>query len=115
MTLNELLHWIGTASILAYGAVSAIKPHWVAGLLEHRLSTTGRGISEFRVAHGGVAGLALFAFYLNHPLVFQALGWSCIGAAVVRLLSYLPDRPRVNASYLAFLVTEITAGIFLLL
>jgi hypothetical protein len=86
----------------------------VAGLLENGLSS-GRGFSEFRIAHGGsILGLALFALFLNHPLVFQALGWSCIGAAVVRLVSYLPDRPTVTASYLAFFATEIVAGIFLL-
>jgi hypothetical protein len=103
MGINDILHWIGTASLLAYGLASATTPHWVAGLLEHGLSS-GRGISEFRVAPGAsMLSLTLFAFYVNNPLVFQALGWSCLGAAVVRILSYLPDLPRV------------TVGIFLLL
>ena len=68
-----------------------------------------------RVAHGSMVGLSLFALYVNNPFVFQVLGWGCIGAAVVRVISYLPDRPTVTASYLAFLATEIVAGIFLLI
>jgi len=113
MTVNDMLHWIATASIFLYGLISAIKPHWIAGLLEHGLAS-GRGISEFRVAHGSRVGLSLFALYANDPLVFQALGWGCIGAVVVRLVAYLPDRPKVTASYLAFLAAEIGAVIFLL-
>jgi len=113
MTVNDILHWIGTASLLLYGVASAIKPHWVAGLLENGLSS-GRGISEFRVAHGSMVGLSLFALYLNHPLVYHALGWGCIGAASVRLVSYVPDRPIVNLSYLTLFAAEITLGIFLL-
>jgi hypothetical protein len=113
MTINAILQWIGAASILVYGLASAIKPHWIAKILDHRLNS-GRGISEFRVAHGSVAVTALVALYSNHLLVFQALGWACISAAVVRVLSYLPDRPKVTTDYLAFLVTDITAGIFLL-
>jgi hypothetical protein len=114
MTINDVLHWIGAVSLLAYGLASTIKPHWVAKQLEHGLSS-GRGISEFRVAHGSVLVLALFALYVNNPLVFQLLGWGWIGAAVVRILAYLPDRPKVTVDYLAFFVVEIVLGIFLLL
>src|SRR4051812_33037396 len=115
MRINDIVHWIGTAALLAYGLASAIRPHWIAGLLEHGLNS-GRGISEFRVAHGGsMLSLAVFALYVNNPLVYQMLGWACISAAVVRILAYLPDRPSVTANYLAFLVTEIMLGIFLLL
>lgn len=114
MTMNDLLHWIGTVSLLAYGIASAIKPAWVAGLLENGLES-GRGLSEFRVAHGGVFALALAALYFNNPLVFQLLGWGWLSAAIVRVLAYPLDRPKIDASYLAFLVMEIGLGIFLLL
>ena len=114
MTLTDILHWIGTLSLLAYGLASAIKPRWIADMLENGLSS-GRGISEFRVAHGGWMGLALFALYVNDPLVYQLLGWGWIGAALIRVVSYLPDRPKVTADYLAFLAVEIILGIFLLL
>jgi hypothetical protein len=115
MTLTNVLHWIGTLSLLAYGLASAIKPRWIADMLENGLSS-GRGISEFRVAHGGgLVSLSLFALYANNPLVFQLLGWGWIGAAVIRIFSYLPDRPQVTADYLVFLAVEIILGIFLLL
>lgn len=114
MTMNDVLHWIGAVSLLLYGLASSIKPQWVAGLLENGLSS-GRGVSEFRVAHGGaMLGLSLFALYANHPLVFQLLGCAWLSAAAIRVLSYLPDRPKVTADYLLFLLVEIVLGIFLL-
>jgi hypothetical protein len=115
MTSNDILHWIGALSLLAYGLASAIRPQWVAGILENGL-LSGRGVSEFRVAHGGgMIGMALFALFVNHPLVFHLMGWGWLGAAIVRVLAYLPDRPKVDASYLAFLAMEIGFGVFLLL
>jgi hypothetical protein len=115
MTISDVLHSIGAISLLSYGLASAINPHWVAGLLEHGLRS-GRGISEFRVAHGGgIVALALFALYINNPLVYRALGWAWIGAATIRILAYLPDRPRVTADYVIFLIAEIALGICLLL
>jgi hypothetical protein len=114
MTLADAFHWIGAVSLLAYGLVSMIWPRWVAGLLEHGLMS-GRGVSEFRVAHGGgMISLSLIALYTNNSLVYQLVGWGWIGAAAVRLLAYLPDRPKVTADYLVFLLAEILLGIFLL-
>jgi hypothetical protein len=111
--MNYVLHWIGTASLLIYGIASAIKPQWIARFLAHDLPS-GRAISEFRVAHGSLVGLSLFALVMNDPLVFQLLGCGCLGAAAVRVLAYLLDRPRVTVDYLAFFVTEIGVGIVLL-
>ncbi len=114
MTLVDVLHLIGATSLLAYGLASMIRPRWVASLLEHGLFS-GRGVSEFRVAHGGgMIGLSLIAIYSNNPLVYQLVGWGWIGTAVVRLLAYLPDRPKITADYLVFLMTEIVLGVFLL-
>src|SRR5258706_1278004 len=113
MTINVLLDWIGVGTLLVYAIASVALPKFVAQSLEHVLNS-GRGISEFRIAHGGFfLGLALFALYVNNPLVFQALGWAWISAAVIRIAAYLPDRPTVNLSVLAF-VAELTLGIFLL-
>lgn len=113
MSLNDVLHWIGALALLGYGIASAIQPHWIAGLLENGL-LSGRGVSEFRVAHGGVFLLALFALYVQDPLVFQLLGWGWLGAAALRVLAYLPDKPKLTADYLAFFAMEIIFGIFLL-
>lgn len=114
MTTSDALHWIGTVSLLLYGLASALKPHWIAGLLENGLSS-GRGVSEFRVAHGGaLLGVSLFALYVNHPLVFQLLGYAWLSAALVRTFSYLPDRPKLTIDYVLFLLAEIVLGIFLI-
>jgi len=113
MTINVLLHWIGVGSLLFYALASAAVPKFAAKNLEHVLNS-GRGTSEFRATHGGFfLGLSLFALYVNHPLVFQALGWAWIAAAVIRLLAYLPDRPTITLSVIAF-VAELTFGVFLL-
>src|SRR5204862_452820 len=110
-----ILHWIGTGTLLFYAIGSAIMPKFVAGVLEHKL-VSGRGISEFRILHGGFfMGLSLCALTLDNPLVYQAMGFAWISAAIVRLLAYLPDRPKINPSYLAFFAIEIGLGICLIL
>ena len=114
MTINDALHWISVGTLLFYAIASAVMPKFVARNLEHVLKS-GRGISEFRILHGGFfLGLSLFALYVNNPLVFQALGWAWIGAAVVRIPAYFPDRPTLSLSLLAF-VAELTLGVFLLI
>jgi hypothetical protein len=112
MTTSDVLHWIGAVALLLYGLASALKPRWIAGLLETGFSS-GRGVSEFRIAHGGIVG-PLFALYVNHPLVFQLLGYAWLCAALVRILSYLPDRPKLTIDYVLFLLAEIVLGIFLI-
>ena len=113
MSLTDLLHWLGVGSLLFYGIGSLIRPKFVASVLEHQLES-GRGISEFRVLHGGFfLGVSIFALALNHPLVYQALGFGLIGAALSRLLAYLPDKAARTISLVSFL-GELVMGIFLL-
>jgi hypothetical protein len=113
MTIDDALHWIGAGSLLFYGIVSAVNPKLVARTLEHELNS-GRGVSEFRILHGGFfLGVALFAFYAHSTAVYQALGWAMIGAAASRLLAFFFDRPARNISLLSFL-GELVLGVFLL-
>lgn len=114
MTVTDVLHWVGASALVVYGLVSATAPRWMAGALEHNL-LSGRGVSEFRVANGSVIGPALFALVVNQPVVFQLLGWGWIGAAVVRVVAYLPDRPKLTLTYVVFFVVEVVLGLFLLL
>ena len=115
MNITEILHIIGILAILLYAIPSAIWPHWVAKWLEHDF-TTGRGSTEFRVLHGGsLLGMALFALYTRNPFAYQTLGWGWIGAALIRLLAYYPDSPKLNATYIASLILEALLGIFLLI
>jgi hypothetical protein len=113
MSLYEILHLIGAGVLLAYAIACIIRPQWAAAWLEFELNT-GRASAEFRILHGYLLGLAVFALYSQNPLLFQALGWGWLGAALLRLLSYLLDRPKLNATYFAYLAMEITLGIFLL-
>jgi hypothetical protein len=114
MTTSNALHWIGTISLLFYGLASAIRPRWIADLLENGLSS-GRAVSEFRVAHGGaMLGISVFALFVNNVAVFQLLGCAWLSAALVRVLSYLPDRPRLTIDYVLFMLTEIVLGVLLI-
>src|SRR5574337_613000 len=111
MTIRDVLHWVGVGSLVVYAIASAVRPKFVAQILEHGL-VSGRGMSEFRILHGGFyLGISLFALYINNSLVYQALGWAWIGAAVGRLLAYFPDRPQRNISLISFLA-ELVLGIF---
>lgn len=113
MTLSNVLHWISLGVIFYYSLASLIRPKFDAQNLEHVLNT-GRGMSEFRILHGGFfLGLGLFAIYANHPMVYQALGWSWIGAGLIRIPAYFSDRPTIPLSLIAF-IGEIAFGIFLL-
>jgi len=114
MMIRDMFHWVGVGALVVYAIVSAVRPKFVAQILEHRLNS-GRGTSEFRILHGGFyLGISLFAVYINNSLTYQALGWAWIGAAVSRLLAYVPDRPTRNISLLSFLA-EFVLGILLLL
>lgn len=114
MTVIDVLHWISVGTFIFYATPSIIMPKFVAENLEHSLNT-GRGVSEFRILHGGfILGLALFALYANHSIVFQALGWAWIGAGVIRIPAYFLDKPTIPLSLMGF-VGEITLGIFLLI
>ena len=87
MTLNEVLHCVSLGVILFYAVTSLAKPHFVAQNLDHTLNT-GRGVSEFRILHGGFyLGLGLFALYANYQLVFQLWGCPWLSAAVIRIFS----------------------------
>jgi hypothetical protein len=113
MMLTGVLRWISLGVILFYAIASLVRPRFVARKLDHVLNT-GRGVSEFRILHGGFyLGLGFFALYSNNPLVYQALGWAWIGAGLIRIPAFLADRPGVPLSLIAF-IGEIMLGIFLL-
>lgn len=114
MSIQTGLDWISVGTLLFYAIASAILPHFVARNLEHTLPS-GRGVSEFRILHGGFfGGLALFALFANNPLVFQAMGFGWLGAALIRIPAYFPDRPTWNLSFAAF-IGELILGLILLI
>ena len=113
MMLNDVLHWITLGMIFFYAIACLVRTRFVASKMEHVLNTV-RGVSEFRILHGGFfLGTGLFALYANHPLVYQALGWSLIGAGLIRIAAIPVDRPPIPLSLIGA-VTEIMLGIFML-
>jgi hypothetical protein len=113
MILNDVLHWISLGMIFLYAIACLVRPRFVAPKMGHVLNT-GRGVSEFRILHGGFfLGTGLFTLYANHPLVYQAFGWSLIGAGLIRIAAIPVDRPPIPLSLIGA-VTEIMLGIFML-
>jgi hypothetical protein len=113
MMLNDVLHWISLGTLLFYAIACLVRPRFAARKMDHVLNT-GRSVSEFRILHGGFfLGLVLFALYANHPLVYQALGLSLIGAGLIRIAAIPVDRLPIPLSLMGA-VTEIMMGIFLL-
>jgi hypothetical protein len=111
--LNQLLHLIGTLALLGYAIASLFWPHRVAKLIEQTISTP-RGVAEFRIANGGFfAGMSLFALFTNQAPVYTALGLGWLGAAMARTLSFVLDRPKLDASYMGFFVMEVALGLCL--
>jgi len=111
---QDILHIIGTLSLLGYAIGSLFLPHVVAKLIAQNLDSP-RGIAEFRIVNGGYfAGLSIFALVVNQPLVYAALGIGWLGAAAVRVLALALDRPRLEPLYFALLTFEIVMGIILI-
>ena len=112
--LPNILHLIGTIALLAYGLTSIVAPKHIAPFIAHEIPTP-RGVAEFRILGGFFSALSAFALYAQNPQVFMALGVAWLGAAAMRLVALLLDRPKFDAAYISFFVSEILLGIFLIL
>ena len=114
MNIHNVLNILGDLILLGYGLVSLVRPAFIAGVLSIDLPDK-RGIAEFRILSGGfIVGLALGTLALNQPLGYHILGLGWLGAGITRITAYLVDRPPLNTSYVASLISEIALGIMML-
>lgn len=108
--MAHTLNLLGAAITLLLGLWAIWHPERVAKTVGASLHGR-RGRAEFRIAFGGLfVGLAGYALYLRDENVFMAMGAMWLGAAAVRLLALIVDRPEFNVSYLAVLMFEIAMG-----
>jgi len=108
--MAHYLNLLGAAITLLLGFWSVWRPEPMAKALGFSLHGR-RGRAEFRIGFGGCfLGLAGFALYVQNSNVFTAIGAMWFGAAAIRLLALLLDRPPFNISYLAVLLFELAIG-----
>ena len=84
MSLPQALHLLGTGIVLGIGLFALLRPEAFARATG--LSTlTDLGVSEIRARFGGsLAGVALFAAWVDDDLVYAALGACFLGAVAAR-------------------------------
>jgi hypothetical protein len=108
------LNLLGAAITLLLGLWSIWRPEPTAKAIGFSLHGR-RGRAEFRIGFGGFfLGLAGYALYLRNDSVFMAMGAMWLGAAVIRVLALLIDRPPFNVSYLGVLLFESAMGAMLI-
>jgi len=112
--MAHYLNLLGVAITLLLGLWSLWRPEPMAKAVGFSLHGR-RGRAEFRIGFGGFfIGLAGYALYAQNGGVFVAVGAMWLGAAAVRVLALLLDRPPFNVSYLAVLLFELAMGAMLI-
>jgi uncharacterized protein DUF4345 len=101
--------YIAAASLAASGAAGILLPQRIAPVLETAL-TPGRATAEFRILNGALAALGIWALIVGRADAFTAVGVVWLGAAAVRLLAFVMDRPRPDVTYWAFFALEAVLG-----
>ncbi len=94
----------------ASGLAGVLTPDDVGAALELR-PTTPRGRTEVRAGLGGTyAALGAWALADRSPAAKRAVGFTWLGAGVVRLASLVLDRPRTDPAFWAYLAVELGLG-----
>src|SRR3954470_22224437 len=101
---------LSAAALMLSGLAGATMPERVAAALDLP-ATSGRGRAETRAGLGGTyAALGGWALVSRKPAAQSAVGITWLGAAAVRVLSLVVDKPETDATYWAYLAAEIGLG-----
>jgi hypothetical protein len=72
---------------------------------------SGRGLIETRAGLGGTyAALGAHGLLSGSAGAQRAVGWTWLGAGIVRLAALKTDRPRTDAAYWTYLALELGLG-----
>jgi Domain of unknown function (DUF4345) len=94
----------------ASGLAGVLTPGDVGAALELR-PTTPRGRTEVRAGLGGTyAALGAWALADRSSAAKRAVGFTWLGAGLVRLGSLAVDRPRTDPAFWAYLAIELGLG-----
>lgn len=73
--------------------------------------TSQRGLTEARAGLGGTyAALGAYGLLSGSGGAQRAIGFTWLGAGVVRIAGLKADRPRTDAAYWAYLAAELGLG-----
>jgi len=115
MEAISIFNNIGTVITLVFGIAAFLVPKRIARGMFFDLNTP-RGIAEFRIGMGGAfVGLTVFALLQQSKVLFLALGWFWLGAAIARVACYFIDKPEFNKGYILFFVAEIVVATMLMI
>lgn len=106
--------YISSAVLAVSGLGGIVIPENVASVLATTF-TSSRGRSEFRIVYGAIAALGIAALVIGEHAAFVGIGAFWLGAAVVRILVIVVDRPTLDAAYWAYLAMEIVFGLLAVL
>jgi uncharacterized protein DUF4345 len=102
--------YISSVALALSGLAGILIPDQIAPALDTAF-TSARGRAELRIVYGALAALGGWAMAVADHDVFVAIGVFWLGAAAVRLLAFVLDRPRAGSTYWAFLALELVLGL----
>lgn len=95
-----------SSAILAASALAGVViPRRVGEALDTDVSPP-RARAEFRIAYGAMTGVGVWGVMSGEAAAFAAVGFLWLGAAAVRVLSLVLDRPRADWTYWTYLAAE---------
>ena len=101
---------LASAGLLLSGAAGVAIPERVAAALELP-AATARARVETRAGLGGTyAALGAYGLLSGSAGAQRAVGWTWLGAGVVRLAALKTDKPRTDAAYWTYLALELGLG-----
>jgi hypothetical protein len=101
--------YVASAILAAAGVAGVLAPQRVGSALETNLSPA-RARAEFRIAYACFAALGIDACLTGSAAVFMAVGTLWLGAAFIRLVALVVDRPQADRTYWIFLALELALG-----
>ena len=100
-----------SAALAASGLAIALQPRRAGAALDLAASST-RGVAETRAGLGGTfAALGLWALARGSAEAYTAVGVTWLGAAVLRGVSLVVDKPDTDWTFWAYLAAELSLGV----
>ncbi|HLY84347.1 MAG TPA: hypothetical protein VKQ71_15275 [Acidimicrobiales bacterium] len=100
-----------SAALAASGLAIAVDPRRTGVALDLAASST-RGVAETRAGLGGTfAALGLWALARGSSEAYTAVGVTWLGAAVLRGVSLVVDKPDTDWTFWAYLAAELSFGV----
>lgn len=95
--MTEILNIIAALLTIGFGLFGFLAPRYTASALDLEPTTSTMGLSEMRASVGGLfVVLGAAAIWLSAPMLYAAIGFAFVGAALGRVLSLILDKPPLR-------------------